>query len=312
MSAGLASKAIDWPKKTREVQNFLMDSTRWNDFKFRDGDIVISTWSKSGTTWMQQIVAQMIFDASDTVFGQAESPWIDFQLTPDAVAIADAQTHRRFLKTHLPIDAIVISPKAKYIYVGRDARDVAWSFHHHMTHMTEAAAEGFREVMERTGAAPPPPMPPDVRDFYRGWLEFGAQSETSFWDNVQGWWNARHLPNVLIAHYANLKADLPGEFRRIAKFLDIEIDEKKLPLMLKHCSLEHMKERAAHVEWLEKMFDGGGRTFVHKGTNGRWKDVLTPAEIARCDEVAAGHLTPECAHWLKTGEMEALAAKKSE
>ena len=64
-----------------------------------------------------------------------------------------------------------------------------------------------------------------------------------------------------------------------------------------------MKERAANVEWLEKMFDGGGRTFVHKGTNGRWKDVLTPAEIARCDEVAAKYLSPECAHWLKTGEM---------
>lgn len=294
---------VVWPKKTREIQNFLMDSTQWNDFRFRDDDIVISTWSKAGTTWMQQIVAQMIFDGSDTVFGQAESPWIDFQLMPESGAIAEAQTHRRFLKTHLPIDAIVFSPKAKYIYVGRDARDVIWSFHHHMTHMTEAATEGFAEVQRRTGTPPPPPLPPDVREFYLGWLEFGAQMETSFWDNVQGWWNTRHLPNVLIVHYNNMKNDLPGQFMRIADFLDIGIDPEKLPRMLKHCSLEHMKERAAHVEWLEKMFDGGGRTFVHKGTNGRWKDVLTPAEIARCDEVAAKYLTPDCAHWLKTGEM---------
>ena len=291
-----------WPKKTRELQNFLMDSTRWNGFRFRDDDIVVATWSKSGTSWTQQIVAQMIFDGSDTVFGQAESPWIDFQLTPDAPAQAEAQKRRRFMKTHLPIDALVFSPKAKYIYVGRDARDVAWSFHHHMTHMS-GALEAFGEVMQRTNIAPPPPIPADVREFYLGWLEFGAEGEAAFWDNVRGWWNARHLPNVLIVHYNNLKNDLPGQFMRIANFLDIEIDPAKLPRMLHHCGIEHMKERAANVEWLEKMFDGGGRTFVHKGTNGRWKDVLTPAEIARCDEVAAKYLTPDCAHWLKTGEM---------
>ena len=38
----------------------------------------------------------------------------------------------------------------------------------------------------------------------------------------------------------------------------------------------------------------------HKGVNGRWKDVLSPSEIARCDEVAARNLAPDCAHWLAT------------
>ena len=91
------SQTPSWPTKTREIQNSLMDSTRWNDFRFRDDDIVVATWSKSGTTWTQQIVSQLVFDGSDTVFGQAESPWIDFQVTPDAVKIADAQRHRREL-----------------------------------------------------------------------------------------------------------------------------------------------------------------------------------------------------------------------
>ena len=302
MSEGGTGQALSWPTKTREIQTTLMDSTRWNDFNFRDDDIVVATWSKSGTTWMQQIVSQLVLDGSDTVFGQAESPWIDFQLTPEAVEVADAQRHRRFLKTHLPLDALVFSPRAKYIYIGRDARDVVWSFHHHLTHFSSGALERFGEVSRRTGLAPPPPPPADVRDFYHIWMETEARSETSFWDNVQGWWDARALPNVLLVHYARLKADLPGEVRRIAAFLDIPIDEAKFPKMLEHCSLEHMKERASQVEFLEQVFDGGGRTFVNKGVNGRWRDVLTPEEIALCDEVAAKNLSPECAAWLRTSD----------
>jgi hypothetical protein len=54
---------------------------------------------------------------------------------------------------------------------------------------------------------------------------------------------------------------------------------------------------------LDKFFKGGGATFIHKGTNGRWRDELSAAEIARCDEVAARHLTPDCALWLKTGKL---------
>ena len=110
------------------------------------------------------------------------------------------------------------------------------------------------------------------------------------------------MPNVLLVHCARLKADLAGEVRRIAAFLDIPIDETKFPKMLEHCGLEHMKARASHVEFLEQVFDGGGRTFVNKGVNGRWRDVLTPEEIALCDEVAAKNLSPDCAAWLKSGD----------
>ena len=65
-----------------------------------------------------------------------------------------------------------------------------------------------------------------------------------------------------------------------------------------------MRKLSKKLELLDMMFDGGGNTFINKGTNGRWKDVLSPDEIAKADEVAAKHLTPDCAHWLKTGEMK--------
>ena len=47
------------PKKTRELHNHHFDSTIWSDFKFRDDDIIIATYAKSGTTWLQQIVSQL-------------------------------------------------------------------------------------------------------------------------------------------------------------------------------------------------------------------------------------------------------------
>jgi aryl sulfotransferase len=297
--------AQEWPRKTREIQNFLMDSTRWNGFEFRDGDIVVATWSKSGTTWTQQIVSQLIFQGDETVFGQAISPWIDFQVTPEARAEAESQTHRRFMKTHLPIDALVFSPKAKYLYVGRDARDVVWSFHHHLSSFTPVARERLAAIAARTNSFAPPPQVPDVKTFYNIWLETDPKSETSFFANVQGWWNARALPNVLLLHYAQLKADLPGEMRRIAKFLEIEIDEAKFAKMLLNCSLDHMKKASAQSQFLDEFFEGGGQTFVNKGTNGRWRDVLSPEEAARCDAVASEYLTPDCASWLMTGEIPA-------
>ena len=129
------STAIPWPTKTRELHNHHFDSTIWNDFDFRDDDIIISTYAKSGTTWMQQIIAQMMFGGDPDLEVADMSPWLDLRVPPKEVKLpmVQAQTHRRFLKTHLPVDALVYSPQAKYLYIGRDGRDVVWSlFNHHM------------------------------------------------------------------------------------------------------------------------------------------------------------------------------------
>src|SRR5689334_15858718 len=124
-------QTIALPQKKRELHNHHFDSTIWNDFKFRDDDIVVSTYGKSGTTWMQQILGQMLHGPDPELAVAEMSPWLDLRVPPKAVKLpmVEAQQHRRFLKTHLPVDALVYSPKAKYIYIGRDARDVVWSFH---------------------------------------------------------------------------------------------------------------------------------------------------------------------------------------
>jgi aryl sulfotransferase len=294
----MTTDTVAWPVKTAEVRSAMFDSTRWDAFDFRDDDIVIATYSKSGTTLTQQMVGQLVFDGDATVHGMDHSPWIDCRPWADAVEIARAQTHRRFLKTHLPIEALVYSPKAKYIVVGRDARDVIWSWHNHLL----GAKPEFRGQMHQTAQIPPSP---DVRRFYHDFLDGPAQSEP-IWPHIQGWWNARALPNLLTLHYADIIADMPGQFRRLSGFLDIPLDEAKLPTMVSNCSLAHMRKLAANDPMLSMTFENGAATFINKGTNGRWRDVLSQAEIDKCDEIAARELTPECAAWLRDGTWPAV------
>jgi aryl sulfotransferase len=107
--------------KTRELHNHHFDSTIWNDLQFRDDDIVIATYAKAGTTWVQQIVAQLLFGGDPELAVAEMSPWLDLRVPPKAVKLplVEEQTHRRFLKTHLPLDALRFSPEAKYVYIGR-------------------------------------------------------------------------------------------------------------------------------------------------------------------------------------------------
>ena len=78
------------------------------------------------------------------------------------------------------------------------------------------------------------------------------------------------MPNVMLLHFARLKADMPGEIRRVASFLDIPIDEANWEAILEHCSFAYMKANASPSVPLGGVFwEGGAETFVYKGTNGR-------------------------------------------
>ena len=124
----MGTASIAWPRKTRELMNHHMDSTVWNDFDFRDDDVVVATYAKSGTTWTQQIVGQLLFKGAEGVPVNELSPWLDLRVPPKDVKLGAlaAQTHRRCVKTHLPLDALVFSPNAKYLYIGarRPRRDL--------------------------------------------------------------------------------------------------------------------------------------------------------------------------------------------
>ncbi|SPH24023.1 Glycolipid sulfotransferase [Defluviimonas aquaemixtae] len=297
------SDAIDWPRKTREMHSHHFDSTIWNDFRFRPDDIVIGTYAKSGTTWMQQIVGQLIFAGAEDVNVPELSPWLDLRVPPKDVKLraVEAQAHRRFLKTHLPVDALVFSPEAKYVYIGRDGRDVLWSMYNHHA---RANAEWYRALNETPGLVGDPIAPPPVsiREYFHNWLDRDGHPFWPFWENIRSWWKVRNLPNVLLVHFADLKTDMAGEIARIANFLGIEVNPDRWSAILEHCSFDYMKRNAARSAPLGGVFwDGGAETFIHKGTNGRWRDVLTRAESAKYERMANDKLGFEAAYWLAHG-----------
>src|SRR6476646_9245064 len=119
----------------RRYRNLIFDSQRWEGFQFRDDDIVISTPSKCGTTWMQMQCALVLFqDPALPAPLTRLSPWIDIQTETreSVVSVLEAQSHRRFIKTHTPLDGIPWDDRVLYITVGRDPRDVALSWDNHM------------------------------------------------------------------------------------------------------------------------------------------------------------------------------------
>ena len=293
-----------WPTKTRELHNHHFDSTIWNDFRFRDDDIVIATYAKSGTTWMQQIVAQMLFGGDPALPVAEMSPWLDLRVPPKAVKLAEveAQTHRRLIKTHLPVDALVYSPRAKYLYIARDGRDVVWSMYNHHVNANAAWYAALNDTPGRVGPPIEPP-PADIRQYWRDWIDQDGHPFWPFWDNTRSWWQIRGLPNVLFVHFSELKRDMPGEMRRIAAFLDIPIDETRWRDILTYCSFEWMKQNAAQSVPLGGAFwDGGAEVFINKGVIGRWADTLTPEESAEYEARAEHELGATCARWLATGE----------
>jgi aryl sulfotransferase len=295
----------NWPKKAREMESNHFDSKVWNDFKFRDDDIVISTYAKSGTTWMQQIISQLIFNGKEGLPVADMSPWMDLRVPPAHVKYEglEAQDHRRFVKTHLPVDALVFNPKVKYVYIARDGRDVLWSLYNHHTTANE---KWYGALNHSPGLVGPPIGKPgdDVVEYFKEWLDKDGYPFWSLWDNIRTWWAIKDLPNVHFVHFANLKSDMQGTMREIAAFLEIPIDESKWDDIVEHCTFNYMKSHATLSVPLAGIFwEGGADSFIHKGKNGRWKDMLPAEESQRYEDMAVEKLGVECAHWLKTGEM---------
>ena len=305
MTSNNSASSIDWPRKAGEKVHTYFDSSLWNNFPFRDDDIVISTYGKSGTTWVQQIVGQLIFKGAEGINTAGLSPWVDMRLPPAEIKFPalEAQKHRRFLKTHLPVDALVYSPKAKYLFVARDGRDVLWSFYNHHRNFNDLWYETINGVIG-PGIEPSVPTELNVREYFLEWIEQDGYPLWPFWHTVSSWWAIRHLPNLMLVHFSNLVSNLPGEIDRIANFLEIPVAEADRDTIIEHCGFEYMRANASDIVPMGgAIWTGGAKTFIHKGTNGRWRDELNHGDIARYESLANENLGAECAHWLATGEM---------
>ena len=279
------------------------DSARWLGFPFRDGDIVISTRSKTGTTWVQMICGLLIFQAPSLPAPLARlSPWLDHTITPreEVYGQLAAQDHRRFIKTHTPLDGIPLDPRATYIVTARHPLDMAVSLYHQGDNIDRA------RVRELTGQ-PEPTEPPRPRrplhDWLLRWIADDDDPREQM-DSLPGlmWhlsdaWARRGQPNVVLVHYDDLLTDLAGQMRRLAGQLGLAIPERLWPELVRAATFESMSRDADTLVPSAGVLKSNA-AFFRRGTSGAGREILNEDELAAYHARAAQLAPPDMLGWL--------------
>lgn len=312
------------PERRGIYKNIVVDSSRWNGFVPREGDIIISTPPKAGTTWTQMICALLIFQTSD--FGKRLSdftPWVDLKTVPieQVLDTYAAQTHRRFIKTHTPLDGLPYFAQARYVVVGRDPRDAFLSMDNHRKNTSPefmkliaknsgVAAQPAHDARQPDATRPSatPQQEPDLCAQFRDWITAEGEGEGAFNPNTSSvlhhlasFWAFRDLPNIFFLHYADMKRDLAGEMARLARYLDIAVPADVMPKLVEAAGFEQMRQNAdslapnAHKGiWRENA------RFFNKGEVGQWKNLLGAEELRVYRDVM-DRFDPEFVDWIEGG-----------
>jgi hypothetical protein len=306
-----STNLTDRPQLTETYTSIAMESTRWKNFEPRPDDIIICTPPKCGTTWMQMICALLIFQEPELEKPLSEySPWLDMLVLPidEVLEKLSAQTHRRFIKTHTPLDGLPYYDDVTYLCVGRDPRDAFISMQPHRKNMKP---EKFMAMQENaTHEVVLPDMNEDdlgVR--FQRWMtasgkdgEQSSAASASVLNFVSTFWQYRHLPNIHFVHYHDLKTDLRKEMERIASILNIEVPEQKWPILVKAATFESMKSNADNIAPdAEKNLWQNNAGFFNSGKNGQWKEQFSEEDIAVYHQQLKKRASPELARWLENG-----------
>jgi len=303
---------VTHPKRYRSL---VADSARWDGFEFRPGDIVISTPPKCGTTWTQMLCALLVFDEPTLPAALDEvSPWLDMcnRSLDEVRAVLAAQTHRRFIKTHTPLDGLPLRRDVTYLVVGRDPRDVAISFEHHEANMDWDHFLALREeAVGNADLAELPPRPPPLADPVERFRRFvydetpvGPPNLASVVRHLDSGWQRRRAPNVALFHYSDYRTDLVGEMLRLAKGLDIPCTPERARALAPEAGLARMRERASELapaasqqNWKD------AREFFRSGGSGEWRARLTDADLAAYEARVAALVGADLAAWAHGGRL---------
>ena len=307
----------------RRYRGFMTDSARWERFAFRPDDVVISTPSKCGTTWMQMIVGMLILDRTDLGAPISSlSPWLDMLIHTDeeVFGLLERQRHRRFIKTHTSLDGLPSLPSVTYIAVIRHPLDVALSDLDHgdnerfdrLVELREAAV-GSETPAE--GALHDAPREPDA--YLRWFIDNDVQPTGSgpygladYCNQVLTYWNVRSEPNVHLFHYADLWTDRDREMRRVATALDVEVEEDRWPSFVAAAGIDSMRARADDTA--PEVDSGIWRSperFFRVGGPRDWASLLGSGDIAHFDDRLRA-LAGDATDWVLRGRV-ALEAERS-
>jgi aryl sulfotransferase len=270
------------------------DSRRWAEFHPRQSDIIIATRARSGTTWTQMICALLIFQTPKLPLPLSElSPWLDWSGEPigKVVASLDRQKHRRFIKTHTPLEVLPRYAGVTYICVARNPLDAVISNYFHLANVKTS------------------PDLPDLHTWVTDWID--ARPGTAAWKqthslettlkHVGAAWNHRGNPQVILLRYEDLLADAEHEMRMLAKRLEIEVPEKTWPRLVRAAEFASMKQHARKNVPIQGWFKSD-ENFFRRGASGYGREILTEDELnryqARLREIVSGEGAEKLLAWL--------------
>lgn len=292
---------------TKRYRNVVSDSARWSKFEHRPGDIIISTPPKCGTTLTQMMCALLIFDGPEFP-GRLDdlSPWLDMNTRSDGEVLAevDAQTHRRFIKTHTPLDGVPEWPDVTYVVVARDPRDVFVSWEHHTANMdierfltAVDGAVGFDTVAPFVSEALP-----TVEERFDRWLTVddtqSSMSLASVACHVGVSWERRDDPNVQLIHFDEMRSDRASTMSRLARAFGLDITSERIEELAEAASLDRMRARADELAPNTKQIFSDPARFFRSGTGGDWRELMTPDHETIYWQRIAELTSPELSDWL--------------
>ncbi|XP_042886680.1 sulfotransferase 1A3-like isoform X2 [Penaeus japonicus] len=267
---------------------------RLYNFDFRPDDIVVMTYPKCGTTWMQEIIWGMthldeleeadrlpityrtFFIDSDALYllkDQMKDRYLMDRfhtLCPDGrpeqgviMQSCSAQppqpTKPRIIKTHFPLSLYRpdLLDKCKVVYVCRNPKDACVSYHHHCRLVNTYKFEGSFEAFAKA--------------FMAGDVFYGK-----FWDHVAHAWQRRRHPNLRLVFYEDLQLDGLKQLEHLGSFLGLQLSQEQLQRVAEHASFSRMKGRDAQVPiTLSSSTNGAVGGFFRKGITGDWRNVAS-------------------------------------
>lgn len=275
----------------------LTDSRRWDAISIRPDDVIVVTPPKSGTTWMQTIIALLLSGdpAVDTNLS-VNMPWVDIRVRDieEVAGRLDAMSHRRSMKSHTPLDGLPIDNQAQYICVFRHPLDAHFSMRNHVGNIPFAIFDQWFADDDTT-----------LQHFLDGSADGEDCDAMPLRHIIQHFKAAKALsdrPNVTLFHYAGMQRDLSGTFARVAALLGTHYAPKEMDQLRAAATFDHMKQNA------ERYAPGGGAgfyksdaAFFESGSAGKWQGKISSDELSAYDAIMDQHLSSEDRRWLEFG-----------
>jgi aryl sulfotransferase len=305
----------------RVVRDFLSDSRVWNDFLseggFVKGDIVVADPFKAGTTLTQRIIQQILSNGEESSADLSDvSPWLDSSFGDHKRMLQNLKEQKlngrqRVIKSHLPADAVPISPDVHYLFVARNGKELVLSLHNYLKHFTPETILVINKIYHAwSGKKGRLVIPEEVKDFFDRWLDTSGYGCCDIFDIVASWWKYQEHPNVLFVHYDQLVHDLQKQIERIATFIGRDPATLRMDTIKEHCSFEYMKKRAgSFIPFSGKHMDDA-QQFFEKGPHRNFSEEITRQQAERFDKIALERLGRECADWLEGGLFPASSGQE--